>query len=46
MWAREAVKKGADVPEKYTMKERLKDKDAMEKHAAEVSSIIQNQDRK
>lgn len=39
MWARPAVKKGADVPEKYMMKERLKDKAAMEKHAAEVSAV-------
>lgn len=36
MWARPAVKKGADVPDKYTMKERMKDKATMEKHAAEV----------
>lgn len=37
MWARPALKKGADVPEKYTFKERLADKASMEKAAAEVS---------
>ena len=34
--ARPAVKKGADVPEPYRMKELLQDKEAMEKHAAKV----------
>lgn len=38
MWARPALKKGANVPEPYMVKERMKDKEAMEKHAAEVSS--------
>ena len=37
MWARPATKKGADVPDKYTMKELLQDKEAMEKHAEKVS---------
>ena len=36
MWDREAVKKGANVPEPYKMKELLQDKEAMEKHAAKV----------
>ena len=39
MWARPAVQKGANVPEPYRMKELLKDKDAMEKHAAKVSCV-------
>lgn len=39
MYARPAVQKGADVPDKYTMKERMKDKETMEKHAAEVSAF-------
>lgn len=37
MWARPAVKKGANVPEPYKMKELLQDKEAMEKHAAKAS---------
>lgn len=37
MWARPAIKKGADVPDKYTMKEKMADKETMEKYAAEVS---------
>ena len=37
MWARPAVKKGADVPEKYKLKEMMKDQKAMEEHAAQVS---------
>jgi hypothetical protein len=37
MWARPAVQKGANVPEPYKIKELLKDKEAMEKRAAEVS---------
>ena len=37
MWARPAVQKGANVPEPYKMKELLKDKEGMEKHAAQVS---------
>ena len=37
MWARPAVKAGANVPEPYRMKEMLQDKEAMEKHAAKVS---------
>jgi glutathione S-transferase len=45
MWARPAVKKGADVPDPYKMKELLADKAAMEKHAAEVGDLIQQQSR-
>lgn len=37
MWARPAVKKGADVPEPYKVKELMSDKKAMEEKAAEVS---------
>ena len=40
MWARPALKKGADVPDKYGMKELLSDKKAMERHAAQVSRLI------
>lgn len=40
MWAREAVQKGANVPEPYKMKELLADKEGMEKHAAQVGSLI------
>ena len=36
LWSREAVKKGANVPDPYRMKELLADKAAMEKHAAQV----------
>ena len=36
MWARPAVQKGANVPDPYRMKELLADKEAMEKHAAQV----------
>ncbi len=42
MWAREAVQKGANVPEPYKMKELLADKEAMEKHAAQVSQLLIN----
>ncbi|EME87886.1 uncharacterized protein MYCFIDRAFT_54955 [Pseudocercospora fijiensis CIRAD86] len=41
MWARPAVKKGANVPDPYRMKELLADKEAMEKHAAESQKWIQ-----
>ncbi|KAF7187274.1 Glutathione S-transferase-like protein gedE [Pseudocercospora fuligena] len=41
MWARPAVKKGANVPDPYRMKELLADKEAMEKHAAESKKWIQ-----
>jgi glutathione S-transferase len=44
MWARPALKKGADVPEPYTMKEILKDKSTMEKKAAEVRRSVSCQD--
>ena len=37
MWARPSLKKGANVPDPYRMKELLQDKEAMEKHAAQVS---------
>jgi hypothetical protein len=37
MWARDALKKGANVPEPYGMKELLANKEEMEKHAAKVS---------
>ena len=37
MWARPAVKKGADVPEPYKVKELMSDKKAMQEKAAEVS---------
>lgn len=40
MWARPAVQKGANVPDKYTMKEKMKDKASMEKYAAEVSKTM------
>lgn len=40
MWARPAVQKGANVPDKYTMKEKMKDKATMEKYAAEVSMTV------
>lgn len=40
MWARPAVKKGADVPDPYKMKEMLASKESMEKHAAEVSILL------
>lgn len=33
MWAREAVKKGASVPEPYKMKEILADKEETERRA-------------
>jgi glutathione S-transferase len=45
MWARPAVKKGADVPDPYKMKETLANPAAIEKHAAEVSNLIQQQSR-
>lgn len=38
MWARDAVQKGANVPEPYKMKELLSNKEEMEKHAAHVSN--------
>ena len=43
MWARKAVQKGANVPDPYKMKELLADKEAMEKHAAQVSQLIVQQ---
>ena len=41
MWARDAVKKGANVPDPYRMKELLADKEAMEKHAAKSREWVQ-----
>lgn len=37
MWSRDAVQKGANVPEPYKLKELMADKEAMEKHAAQVN---------
>ena len=45
MWARPAVQKGANVPDPYKMKELLADKEAMDKHAKQVSCEVQLQDR-
>ncbi|USW48247.1 Putative glutathione S-transferase, Thioredoxin-like superfamily [Septoria linicola] len=41
MWAREALKKGANIPDPYKLKEMLADKEATEKHAAESRKWIQ-----
>lgn len=41
MWAREAVKKGANCPSPYKMKEILADKEAMEKQAAAGRNWVQ-----
>lgn len=41
MWARPALKKGANVPSPYGMKELLKDKEKMEKHAAQSRQWVQ-----
>ena len=42
--AREAVKRGLDVPTKFTLKEDAKDKEKLEKEAKEVSAwIVQGQ---
>jgi len=41
MWAREAVKKGANVPSPYKMKELLADKDEMDRHAQQAKVWIQ-----
>lgn len=41
MWARPALKKGADVPEPFKFKELLKDKAAMEKHAEDSKAWVQ-----
>ncbi|GIZ39337.1 hypothetical protein CKM354_000272400 [Cercospora kikuchii] len=41
MWAREAVQKGANIPDPYKMKELLADKEQMEKKAAEARAWIQ-----
>lgn len=42
MWARPALKKGANVPDKYGMKELLADKDRMDKYAADSRKWIQS----
>ncbi|KAJ9628086.1 Glutathione S-transferase 2 [Taxawa tesnikishii (nom. ined.)] len=41
MWAREGVKKGANVPTPYKMKELLADKEAVEKQAAAGRAWVQ-----
>ncbi|KAF2210925.1 hypothetical protein CERZMDRAFT_85840 [Cercospora zeae-maydis SCOH1-5] len=41
MWARDAVKKGANIPDPYRMKELLADKELMEKKAAESQAWVQ-----
>ncbi|KAK5109168.1 hypothetical protein LTR62_007253 [Meristemomyces frigidus] len=41
MWARPAVKKGANVPDPYKMKELLADKEKMEKHATQSRAWVQ-----
>jgi glutathione S-transferase len=38
---RAAVNKGLNVPEKFTLKERMKDKASADAHAAETSKWIQ-----
>ena len=46
MWARPAVKKGANVPDPYRMKEMLADKEEMEKHASAVGLTSNQMDLK
>jgi glutathione S-transferase len=41
VYEREAVQKGADVPDKYTMKELLKNPEEVEKKAKEAREWIQ-----
>jgi glutathione S-transferase len=41
VYEREAVQKGADVPDKYTIKELLKNPAEVEKKAAEARKWIQ-----
>ncbi|KAI7714719.1 hypothetical protein D0864_03374 [Hortaea werneckii] len=41
MWARPALKKGANVPDPYKLKELLQDKEKMEKYAAESRKWVQ-----
>lgn len=41
MAQREGVEKGRHVPDRHTIKDLLKDKEAMEKHAAESRAWIQ-----
>lgn len=41
MWEREGVKKGANVPDPYRMKELLADKEKMERYAKESRDWVQ-----
>ncbi|TKA30972.1 hypothetical protein B0A50_01940 [Salinomyces thailandicus] len=41
MWARPALKKGANVPDPYKLKELLQDKEKMDRHAAEARNWVQ-----
>lgn len=41
MWARPALKKGANVPDPYKLKELLQDKEKMERYAAESRQWVQ-----
>jgi len=41
MWARPAVKKGANIPDPYKMKELLSDKERMERHANQSKEWVQ-----
>ncbi|KAK0929788.1 Glutathione S-transferase 2 [Friedmanniomyces endolithicus] len=41
MWERQAVQKGANIPDPYKMKELLADKEKMEKHAAQSRAWVQ-----
>jgi len=41
MWARPAVKKGANIPDPYKMKEHLSDKERMERHANQSKEWVQ-----
>lgn len=41
MYQRPGVNKGRNVPEPHTIRELLKDKEAMEKHAAEAREWVQ-----
>lgn len=41
MWARDGVKKGANVPDKYGMKELANDPEKIERKAKEARTWIQ-----
>lgn len=41
MWARPALKEGADVPQPYKMKELLADKEEVERHAKQGREWVQ-----